>query len=390
MKEEERKYKNTEEQLKVKLENLKQLIMILDSDMENYEKIMELCRIYGTPEKFRSAYQLIYNNGYDDPMFKDYIGRFIDIYNFYLACQGNELLDNAKYILSIEGYIEDYEKAEAIIIDYIKSEDSYKFSEFLINHGINDKIFERYTKIISTINVNLYDKFLERFEENKKLRFISNRETIKELAKEIQEQELEVLEFLRRIPFITSRTFVNKLMELSQTEAEIKSPDLKVFNYINAINSVVKFNEQLYKDKELRWVINIDDGLKNTIVSDEEMLKTIIQNILEVILKSVEMGEIAINISLPDEECIKNKNLFGENFVLFSISSSSLLLSEADLEYMFDPYKIVDTSNRKNLLRAMTLACVKNLVQALNGVVWVESKILKNTSFNVIIPLGKN
>ena len=184
--------------------------------------------------------------------------------------------------------------------------------------------------------------------------------------------------------------FVNKLMELSQTEAEIKSPDLKVFNYINAINSVVKFNEQLYKDKELRWVINIDDGLKNTIVSDEEMLKTIIQNILEVILKSVEMGEIAINISLPDEECIKNKNLFGENFVLFSISSSSLLLSEADLEYMFDPYKIVDTSNRKNLLRAMTLACVKNLVQALNGVVWVESKILKNTSFNVIIPLGKN
>ena len=71
---------------------------------------------------------------------------------------------------------------------------------------------------------------------------------------------------------------------------------------------------------------------------------------------------------------------------MISISSSSLLLSENDLEYMFDPYKIIDTSNRKNLLRAITLACVKNLLKSLNGMIWVESKILKNTSFNIIIP----
>ena len=102
------------------------------------------------------------------------------------------------------------------------------------------------------------------------------------------------------------------------------------------------------------------------------------------------MGEITVNISLPDEDFIKSKNLFGSNFVMISVESSSLLLSENDLECMFEPYKIVDSSNRKNVLRAMSLACVKNLVQALNGIVWVESKILKNTSFNVIIPQCKN
>lgn len=183
--------------------------------------------------------------------------------------------------------------------------------------------------------------------------------------------------------------FINKLIELTQTETEIKSPDLKVFDLVNTINSVVRFNEQLYKGKELRWNFVIEEGLRNTIVSDEEIVKTVLQNILEVILKSVEMGEILINLSVPDEECIKSKNLFGSNFIMLSISSSSLLLSENDLECMFDPYKIVDSTNRKNLLRAMVLACVKNLVQALNGVVWVESKILKNTSFNIIIPQGK-
>lgn len=183
--------------------------------------------------------------------------------------------------------------------------------------------------------------------------------------------------------------FVSKLMELSQTEIEIKVSDLKMFDIMSSINTVVKFNEQLYKDKELRWNVSIEEGLKNTVVSDEAIIKTILQNILEVILKSVEMGEVAIHLSTPDEECVKSKNLIGSNFIMISVSCSSLLLSENDLECMFDPYSIVDTSNRKNLLRAMILACVKNLVQALNGIVWVESKILKNTSFNIIIPNGK-
>lgn len=184
--------------------------------------------------------------------------------------------------------------------------------------------------------------------------------------------------------------FVNKLMELTQTEVETSKTDLKIFDIINTINSIVHFNEQLYKDKDIRWSINIEEGLRNTVISNEEIIKTILQNILEVILKSVEMGEIALSLSTPDEEFIKSKNLFGANFVMISISSSSLLLSENDLECMFDPYKIVDSPNRKNLLRSMSLACVQNLIKSLNGIVWVESKILKNTSFNIILPQGKN
>lgn len=184
--------------------------------------------------------------------------------------------------------------------------------------------------------------------------------------------------------------FVNKLMELTQTESESTTPEYKIFDLVNTINSVIRFNEQLYKEKEVRWNISIAEEIKNTFISDEEIIKTILQNILEVILKSVDMGEIAVSLSLPEEEILKAKNLFGSNFIQISVSCSSLLLSENDLECMFEPYKIVDTSNRKNLLRAMILACVQNLVQILNGTVWVESTILKNTSFNIIIPQGKN
>lgn len=180
--------------------------------------------------------------------------------------------------------------------------------------------------------------------------------------------------------------FVGKLLELSQTESALKEPEKKTLDVLALVNSVVRFNEQLYKGKEVKISIKPEEDFKKTIPTDEEILKNILQDVLEIILKSVDMGEVAITLSNPDDEFISSKNLAPAQYTMISLSTSALLLSENDLECMFDPYTILDSTNRKNVLRAMVLASVKNLVQSLNGIVWVESQILKNTSFNIIIP----
>lgn len=180
--------------------------------------------------------------------------------------------------------------------------------------------------------------------------------------------------------------FIGKLLELSQTESKLRTPENKILDITGLVNSVVRFNEQLYKGKEVKITLQQEPGLKKTISSDEDILKNILQDVLEVILKSVELGEIVVSLSTPDEEFIASRSLPVAPYTMISLSSSALLLSENDLECMFDPYKIVDSSNRKNVLRAMVLASVKNLVQSLNGTIWVESQILKSTSFNILIP----
>ena len=180
--------------------------------------------------------------------------------------------------------------------------------------------------------------------------------------------------------------FVGKLLELSQTESALKEPDKKTLDVLALVNSVVRFNEQLYKGKEVKISIKPEEDFKKTISTDEEVLKNILQDVLVIILKSVDMGEVAITLSNPNDEFISSKNLAPAQYTMISLSTSALLLSENDLEGMFDPYTILDSTNRKNVLRAMVLASVKNLVQSLNGIVWVESQILKNTSFNIIIP----
>ena len=205
------------------------------------------------------------------------------------------------------------------------------------------------------------------------------------LGGEMSEQQEKYIRIINKNS-VDLMYFVGKLLELSQTESCLKTPEKKTLDITGVVNSVVRFNEQLFKGKDIKISITQADSFKKTISTDEDVLRNILQDLLEVIIKSVDMGEIVINLSNPDDEFIASRNLAPVQYTLLTLSSSSLLLTENDLECMFDPYKIVDSVNRKNVLRAIVLASVKNLVQSLNGNIWVESKILKNTSFNVIIP----
>ncbi len=182
--------------------------------------------------------------------------------------------------------------------------------------------------------------------------------------------------------------FIGKLLELSETESVPFHPERKVVDGIALVNSVVKYNEQLFKGKDVKIQVKQDEDYKRTISTDLNIVRNILQNLFEVILKSLDIGEITITLSTPKEDEISDKGLQPGNYTKFSLSSNSFLLTENDLDCMFDPYRILDSSNRKNVLRAIVLASVKNYTQALGGIVWVESQILKNTSFNVIIPEG--
>ena len=180
--------------------------------------------------------------------------------------------------------------------------------------------------------------------------------------------------------------FMAKLIELSQTESCLEEPDNKPFDIVALTNSTVRFNEQLYKDKELKISVSQADEFKKTIISDSNIVKNILQNVLEVVLKSADTGEININLSNPNEDYLLSKNIKEGTYTLITISSTSMYLSENDIISIFDPYRIVDVTNRKNVLRSIVLASAKNLVKSLNGIIWAESKILKNTTFNILIP----
>ena len=103
--------------------------------------------------------------------------------------------------------------------------------------------------------------------------------------------------------------FIAKLLELSQTESALKTPEYKNFDILSLTNSVVKYNEQLHKGKEIKISVKPDEAFKKVITSDDEYFKNILQDILEIILKSVDLGEITINLAQAERDLVASKNL---------------------------------------------------------------------------------
>ncbi len=187
--------------------------------------------------------------------------------------------------------------------------------------------------------------------------------------------------------------FMNKFFEFAQVESRLYEKNMHVFDILDLVQRVITDNEVMIATKKLD--INIDaDGLADKyIFSDENAVKIILQNLLEISIKLTEIGTILVELYNPSLEDVKKvgirpiKNAVETSYMQIRISDNGVGIQENEVEGIFEPYTQLDKQNRKNLVRSISLGSVKELVKALHGAVWLETEVMKGTVFNVIIPV---
>lgn len=187
---------------------------------------------------------------------------------------------------------------------------------------------------------------------------------------------------------------MDKILEFSKTESNLHEYDFQIFDVVNVVQTTLKIHESAIKDKNLNLTIEVTEGLKKTIFSEETILKLILQNILETSINSTDIGSIAIKLLYPELESLLKLGFAVEedatekSYLLISVIDTGAGISEGDLDVIFEPYAQLDRTNKKNIVKSISLATVKQLVKQLKGVAWVESQPMQGTTYNVIIPTG--
>ena len=144
-------------------------------------------------------------------------------------------------------------------------------------------------------------------------------------------------------------------------------------------------------------VINFDveNPANKNIYSNAKCLKTILHNILELSVNLTEVGTITFDLSNPEVNEVEQrgvkliKNANAGSYLQITVSDNGIGLKEQELEDIFEPYSQVDKMNKKHLIRTFSMGTVYELVKRLNGAIWIDSEIMKGTSFNIIIPIEK-
>ncbi len=189
--------------------------------------------------------------------------------------------------------------------------------------------------------------------------------------------------------------FMEKFLEFAKAESSLFSIKNQSFDIINTIQNVVKHNENILNLKNLTVNYDFENFNKKAIYNDEDIMKIILQNILETSIRLTESGTITIKIDYPEIDNIEKygikptKEINNFSYIQISFTDTGIGLSENELEGIFEPYTQLEKINKKTMVRSLSLGAVYLMLKRMGGAMWVNSEVMKGSTFNIILPIEK-
>lgn len=187
--------------------------------------------------------------------------------------------------------------------------------------------------------------------------------------------------YLEKINFSANNLLgiLNDILDISKIEAGKLNIENVNFKLKKLIESVVDPLEYKINEKGLKLVIQLNDGVDEDFYGDSLRLFQILTNLLANAIKFTSEGEIGIYISKGDTGAIR-----------FEVRDSGIGLSKEQKEKLFNPFIQADASTtRKFGGTGLGLSISKQLVELMDGKIWVESELGVGSSFIFELELKK-
>ena len=96
-----------------------------------------------------------------------------------------------------------------------------------------------------------------------------------------------------------------------------------------------------------------------------------------------------LDLSIPQVMGILNVTPDSFSYLRIAISDTGMGLADSELEGIFEPYTQLDKSHKKTFLRSLTLGTAYTMLKRMGGALWVNSEVMKGSTFFIIIPVEK-
>tara|TARA_R110000765_G_scaffold44837_3_gene92724 strand:- start:1979 stop:4426 length:2448 start_codon:yes stop_codon:yes gene_type:complete len=173
---------------------------------------------------------------------------------------------------------------------------------------------------------------------------------------------------------------VNDLLDFSQLEAGKMIAKKSTFRLDKLIQESSKNIASQYKNKEIKLILNLDESLKTSIVSDAFRLRQIISNLLGNAYKFTDKGTITLTGKVIE------KNMF--NHLILQISDTGIGISKEKQELIFKEFTQAENdTDKKYGGYGLGLTITKKLTELLCGTIFLDSEIDKGSTFILEIPV---
>ncbi|MEC1178013.1 ATP-binding protein [Metasolibacillus meyeri] len=145
---------------------------------------------------------------------------------------------------------------------------------------------------------------------------------------------------------------------------------------VNVITEVVKeIQSMMLSNPHVQIIVNIDSMMPH-MWTDELRFKQVLYNLLHNAIRHTQEGEITVTAFVQQQQ------------IIVQVKDTGAGIAEQDIEHIFTAfYRVAKQSNTEGL--GLGLSIAKNIVQKLDGEIYVESKLGQGSTFTFTMPLAK-
>jgi two-component system sensor histidine kinase VicK len=185
-------------------------------------------------------------------------------------------------------------------------------------------------------------------------------------------------EYVKKINDETGRllNLANDMLDLQKFEVGKVKLQLEAVNMLEMMQEMKGEYEGIYQKKGL-YITFENYANKYTASIDKRYFHRAIANLLNNALKFTEKGGVQLQLLNPDEKTL-----------VIVVKDTGIGIPVDAVEHLFTKfYQASNVLNRKQEGSGLGLSIVKNIVEAHEGIVWVESKEMIGTTFYIALNL---
>lgn len=177
---------------------------------------------------------------------------------------------------------------------------------------------------------------------------------------------------------------INDILDMSQIDSGKYNLSITEFTIDDMLQNIIDVISFKIKEKHHKFTIKVDPDVPHSIITDQMRLNQVITNLLSNAVKfTPDRGNIRLFIHIASD--------IGDDCVLhIEVADTGIGISEKEQARLFQSFEQADGSiSRRFGGTGLGLAISKNIIELMDGQIWVDSELNKGSTFNINVRVKK-
>jgi signal transduction histidine kinase/CheY-like chemotaxis protein len=179
-------------------------------------------------------------------------------------------------------------------------------------------------------------------------------------------------------------SIINGILDISKIEAgkmDIVDAPYTLSSLLNDVSNMVFFKA---KEKNLEFIVDVDEGLPDELFGDKARIRQVITNILANAVKYTDKGSVKLNVRGQADKGNEPGHMLN---LIIEVKDTGIGMKDEDIDKLFRKFQRLDLTHNSTIEgTGLGLAISRQLMAMMGGNITVESKYGEGSSFTIELP----